>query len=133
MLDNSSRISEVNMAAVILANENGGSDDSDLAELISDIELRHEDCARMRVYVSQLVSEVKKQEAAVSSVIMADLPQVTLEAPGDNLKSKSLEELKGLQSAYERDSPILEEMVDTLLNRIVEHCPQLLETLQAAL
>lgn len=87
----------------------------------------------MRVYVNQLIAEVQKQDEGIRGLILEGLPDVGLDAADVDFGSKSKEELKGLHRVYEEEAPVLEEMVDSLLNRIVEHCPQLLETLQAAL
>eukprot|EP00041_Stephanoeca_diplocostata_P025669 m.677460 g.677460 ORF g.677460 m.677460 type:complete len:839 (+) comp22796_c0_seq2:481-2997(+) len=97
-------------------------------DLHETLELKQEDAVRLRKYIDQLMGEVLKQDEAASSAVFNGLPRLQQDTnfiPTETMKDR---ELQALVDQREADVATLEEYVDTLLNRIVEHCPRLLET-----
>lgn len=88
------------------------------------------DSQRLRKYIDQLVAVVFKQDEMAAMAVMNGLPRLQQDADADvaEVKSMSADDIVQLVKTKEKDIASLEEYIDELLARIVEHCPRLLET-----
>ena len=100
-----------------------------VSELADTILQRQADGAKLRKYIEQLVAEVFTHDEKKAMEVMNGLPKLE-DAAGTVAASAELgvEVLKQLQSQEEATIASFEQYIDDLLGRIVEHCPEMMDT-----
>ncbi|EDQ87469.1 uncharacterized protein MONBRDRAFT_33287 [Monosiga brevicollis MX1] len=95
------------------------------------LENREVEAVRLRKYIDQLLGEILRQDEPVASAIMTGLPRLQQDDPLSTAQiyAMSETELRRMIKKRDEDNQQLEAYVDSLLQKIVEHKPSILEVM----
>eukprot|EP00730_Choanoeca_flexa_P018788 TRINITY_DN9155_c0_g1_i3.p1 TRINITY_DN9155_c0_g1~~TRINITY_DN9155_c0_g1_i3.p1 ORF type:complete len:1195 (+),score=475.15 TRINITY_DN9155_c0_g1_i3:155-3739(+) len=104
---------------------------SSLMDLREKLENREIEARRLRKYVDQLYGEILRQDDGIAAAIITGLPRLQQDDPYDTEQISAMDEaeLKTCIRKRDEDNKQLEAYVDSLLQRIVDHKPSILEVM----